>query len=378
MAPAKSPVAAEHRAMLTLLRAHWVSMMVSVFLLGLATVLTLLQPRLAGRLVDLAAAGSSILTLAILLLIMLVGQPLEWLGHFQLERIGEQIVLRLRAVFTNHVVRLPIGLLDRGRTGDLLARGTSDASLVRDMPRAVVDIVFGMLTFVGVSVFMLTIDPVTVGVVVAVMAVAFVAVRSVSVADPTRPLNRQVALGDHTAALDRALGAARTVKLYGAEDREVTSISSSAHAAGVSASASRFPSPSSNPLCVWAPPVISGDHDHRWEPRRKRWPNRWPVRQPVRLRRIRGLSRHRWLYRTHQTAHRGRHVSTPHRHSAGSTGRRPPSLAVAGTGVTTPCAPQADQNTAPLVEFDHVSFSYGENPVLDDVCFTLGQIRSPR
>jgi ABC-type multidrug transport system fused ATPase/permease subunit len=75
-APAKSPAATEHRTMLTLLRAHWVSMTVSVFLLSVATVLTLLQPLLAGRIIDRAAAGSPILRLATLLMIMLVGQLL--------------------------------------------------------------------------------------------------------------------------------------------------------------------------------------------------------------------------------------------------------------------------------------------------------------
>ncbi len=374
MAPAKSPVAAEHRAMLTLLRAHWVSMMVSVFLLGLATVLTLLQPLLAGRLVDLAAAGSSILTLAILLLIMLVGQLLlEWLGHFQLERIGEQIVLRLRAVFTNHVVRLPIGLLDRGRTGDLLARGTSDASLVRDMPRAVVDIVFGMLTFVGVSVFMLTIDPVTVGVVVAVMAVAFVAGGPFLSRIQRAALNRQVALGDYTAALDRALGAARTVKLYGAEDREVTSISSSAHAAcksgvRIAFSIAIFESimrlgTTGSFLAIM---IIDGSRVAN---------GGLTVGQFVSLFAFA-------VYAVYPVT--GGFIALTKLHTAAGTYQHliatlrdlpegdPPSLAVAD-GVTTPCAPQADQNTAPLVEFDHVSFSYGENPVLDDVCFTLGR-----
>ena len=47
--------------MLTMLRGHWVSMAVSVFLLGLATALALLQPLLAGRLVDRAVAGAPIL-----------------------------------------------------------------------------------------------------------------------------------------------------------------------------------------------------------------------------------------------------------------------------------------------------------------------------
>ncbi len=218
--------------MFTLLRTHSVSMTVSMFMLGIATVLTLLQPLLAGRLVERAAAGAPILALAILLAGMLVGQfLLEAVGHFRLERTGEKIVLGLRIVFTNHVVRLPIGLLDRGRTGELLSRGTSDASLVRSMPRAVADILFGTLTLIGASIFMLSIDPVTVGVVVAAMGLSFAAGGPFLSRIQQAAVDRQAALGDYTAGLDRALGAARTVKVFGAEDREVSSIGVSAHAA---------------------------------------------------------------------------------------------------------------------------------------------------
>ncbi len=218
--------------MLTLLRAQWISMVVSMFLLGGATALILLQPLLAGRLVDRATAGSPSLAFGVALLAMLFLQlALEGIGHFRLDRTGERIVLRLRAEFTNHVVRLPIGVLDVGRTGELLARGTSDASLLRDMPRAVGDIAFGIMTLLGAGIFMLSIDAVTVGVVVAVMAVAFIAGNPFLSRIQRASLNRQAALGDYTAGLDRALGAARTIKLFGAEAREANSIGVSAHSA---------------------------------------------------------------------------------------------------------------------------------------------------
>src|ERR1700744_5354592 len=209
--------------MFTLIRAHWLAMTVAMLLLGTATVLTLLQPLLAGRIVDRAASGAPILPMAVPLAGMLLGQfLLEALGHFRLDRIGEKIVVELRAVFTNHVVRLPVGLLDRVRAGDLLARGTSDAGLLRDMPRALGDALFGMLTLLGASVLMLSIDPVTAG--VAVGAQFLPRIQRAS-------LDRQAALGDYTAGLDRALGAARTIKLFGAESREVKSIGASADAA---------------------------------------------------------------------------------------------------------------------------------------------------
>ncbi len=51
-------------------------------------------------------------------------------------------------------------------------------------------------------------------------------------------------------------------------------------------------------------------------------------------------------------------------------GDPPPAAAI---GVDLPPDARADEGTAPLVEFVHVSFSYGSNRVLDDVSFTLGR-----
>jgi ABC-type multidrug transport system fused ATPase/permease subunit len=360
--------------MFTLLRAHWVSTTASMCLLGIATAFTLLQPLLAGRLVDRAAAGSPIVTLAILLVTMLVGQLLlEALGRFQLERTGEKIVLELRTVFTSHVVRLPIGLLDRGRTGDLLARGTNDAGLLREMPRAVADVAFGTLTLLGACVFMLTIDPVTVAVVIAVMGVAFAAAGPFLSRVHRASLNRQAALSDYTAGLDRALGAARTVKLFGAEDREVKSISVSADAAydsGVRIAQSNAIDISIVRLGITgaflAIMIIDG---------RRVAAGGLPVGQFVTLFAfamyavfpVTAVFTALTQLRTSAGAYD--HLTATLRELPEAD---PPSLAVA-EGVSAPSGPGVDENAAPLVEFDHVSFSYGEAPVLEDVSFTLGR-----
>jgi ABC-type multidrug transport system fused ATPase/permease subunit len=359
--------------MLALLRAHWVSMTVSVALLGGATVLILLQPLLAGRLVDRATEGSPVHMPAILLVSMLVAQLLaESVGHFQLDRIGERVVLRLRAEFTNHVVRLPIGLLDRGRTGDLLARGTSDAGLLRDMPRAVGDIVFGVLTLVGAGVFMFAIDAVALGVVVVVLAVAFAVGTPFLARIQRASLNRQVALGDYTAGLDRALGAARTVKLFGAEDREVKSIGVSAHAAyeaGVRVASATainiFLVRVGITGALLAIMIIGG---------RRVADGGMPVGQFVSLfafavyavfpvtAAVAAVTNLRAAAGAYQHL-----VATLQELPEGD----PPTLAAADR--VDPTADSRAQHTAPLVEFDSVSFSYGQAPVLDDVSFTLGR-----
>lgn len=226
---AASSAASPLRSMLNLLREQRLSMTLSLALLAMATVLTLAQPLLAGKLVDLEGAGSPILGPAAALVLMLVGQlTLDALARFRLDRTGEKIVVALRSDFTEQVVHLPIGVLDRNRTGELLARAVSDTALVQPMPRAVADVVFGLLTLCGAGVFMLAIDPVTMVVVAAVMALGFAAAGPFLSRIQRASLNRQEALGDYSAGLDRTLGAARTIKLFGAEAREVESIDISA------------------------------------------------------------------------------------------------------------------------------------------------------
>ena len=352
--------------MMKLLRPHWVSMTVSILLLGAATALILFQPLLAGRLVDRATAGAPDVSSAVVLVAMLIGYLIvEGLAHFRLDRTGEKIVLQLRAVFTDHVVRLPIGLLDHARTGDLLARGTSDASMLRDMPRAVGDVVFGVMVLLGAGIFMLSIDAITVGIAVAILVVAFVVGNPFLSLIQRASLSRQVALSDYTAGLDRALGAARTVKLFGAEDREAKSINLSARAAydsGVRIASSTAINISVIRLGVTgsflAIMIIDG---------RRVADGALGVGQFVSLfafavNAIFPITAAFTALATLRTAAGAyQHLTATLRELPEGD---PPTLSIADR------SPER-RDVAPLVEFDHVSFGYGDTPVLDDVSFTL-------
>jgi ABC-type multidrug transport system fused ATPase/permease subunit len=352
--------------MLSLLRPHRLSMTVSLLLLGAATALILIQPLLAGRLVEHATAGSADVGSAVVLVVMLVGYlAVEASAHFRLDRTGEKIVLTLRDDFTNHVVRLPIGLLDRARTGDLLARGTSDAGMLRVMPRAVGDVLFGVMTLLGAGIVMLSIDAVTVGIAVAILVLAFVVGNPFLSLIQRASLNRQAALGDYTAGLDRALGAARTVKLFGAEDREARSINATARAAyhaGVRIASSTAINISVIRLGVTgaflAIMIIDG---------RRVADGTLGVGQLVSLLAfavyaIFPITAAFTALATLRTAAGAyQHLTTTLRELPEGD---PPTLTVADGSARR-------QARAPLVEFDHVSFSYGDAPVLDGVSFAL-------
>ncbi len=341
-------------------------MTVSVVLLAAATGLILAQPLLAGRLVDRATAGTPDAGSAAVLGTMLVGYLiLEALGHFRLDRTGEQIVLRLRADFTNHVVRLPIGLLDRARTGDLLTRGTNDASLVRDMPRAVGDVLFGAMTLLGAGIFMLSIDATTVGLAVGILVVAFVIGNPFLSLIQRASLGRQVALSDYTAGLDRALGAARTVKLFGAEDREANSINTRARAAYDSSV--RIASSTAINISVIRLGVTGSFLAIMILDGRRVADGGLGVGQFVSLfafavYAIFPITAAFTALATLRTAAGAyEHFTTTLRELPEGD---PPTLSVAyGTSQR--------RDGAPLVEFDHVSFRYGDTSVLDDVSFAL-------
>lgn len=355
--------------MLTLLRPHWVSMTVSMSLLSAATALILWQPLLVGRLVDRATTGALHLGAALALLAVLLCQlALEGLGHFQLDRTGERIVLRLRADFTDHVVRLPIGLLDRVRTGDLLARGTSDAGQLRDMPRAVGDIAFGMLTLLGAGAFMLSIDALTLCVVVAVMTVAFGAGSPFLSWIQRDSLNRQVALSDYTAGLDRALGAARTVKLFGAEAREVSFIGLSAAAAyraGVRVASSTAINIGAIRLGVTVSFLTIMVIDGRRVADGGLSVGHFVSLFAFAMYAVFPITAGFAALATFRTS------AGAYQHLVATLRELPESdPPVSPDAATVPSTPR--QNETPLVEFDHVSFSYGSGgPVLDDVSFTL-------
>lgn len=355
--------------MLTLLRPHWVSITMSMTLLCAATALILWQPLLVGRLVDNVTAGALNVPAALTVLVILVCQlALEGLGHFRLDRTGEKIVLRLRAEFTDHVVRLPIGLLDRGRTGELLARGASDAGQLRDMPRAVGDIAFGILTLLGASVLMLSIDALTLCVVVGIMTVAFGAGSPFLSRIQRDSLNRQVALGDYTAGLDRVLGAARTVKLFGAEDREVNFIGLSAAAAyraGVRVASSTAINILAIRLGVTASFLTIMVIDGRRVAGGGLSVGHFVSLFAFAMYAVFPITAGFAALATFRTAAGAyQHLVATLRDLPEGD---PPAPSESAAATTRP-----DRAAAPLVEFDHVSFSYGPGAsVLDDVSFTL-------
>ncbi|MFI6402219.1 ABC transporter ATP-binding protein [Streptomyces sp. NPDC050548] len=182
----------------------------------------LLLPLVARGLIDDLSHHRTI-TGALLAMSALVvaNAALGALGSYVLRRTAESVVLGARRSLSSYLLRLRISAVDRSEPGDLMARITSDTTLLREVTTdSLVGLGTGGLTLVATVVMMGLVDSVLLGVTLAVIVGAGT-VLSVIVPRVRRASRQaQNAVGVMGASLERILGALRTVKASGAEYRE--------------------------------------------------------------------------------------------------------------------------------------------------------------
>ncbi|MFD7711197.1 ABC transporter ATP-binding protein [Streptomyces sp. NPDC059785] len=227
--PADRPPAA-WRLLLGYVRPHRWALLAGA-LLALATGATgLLLPLVARGLIDDLAHDRSITGALVGMSALVIGNAaVGALGSYVLRRTAESVVLGARRTLASYLLRLRIPAVDRSEPGDLMARVTSDTTLLREVTTdSLVGLGTGGLTLVATVVMMGLVDPVLLGVTLAVIAGAGV-VLGVIVPHINRASRRaQDAVGVMGASLERILGALRTVKASGAEHREEAAVHAAA------------------------------------------------------------------------------------------------------------------------------------------------------
>ncbi|MFJ8591926.1 ABC transporter ATP-binding protein [Streptomyces sp. NPDC093598] len=192
-------------------------------LLSLVTGATgLLLPLVARGLIDDLSHDRAI-TGALLAMSALVvaNAAVGALGSYVLTRTAESVVLGARRALSSYLLRLRITAVDRSEPGDLMARITSDTTLLRAVTTdSLVGLGTGGLTLVATVVMMGLVDAVLLGVTLAVILGAGVVLGVIVPRINKASRQAQNAVGVMGASLERILGALRTVKASGAEHRE--------------------------------------------------------------------------------------------------------------------------------------------------------------
>jgi ABC-type multidrug transport system fused ATPase/permease subunit len=200
------------------------------FLAGLAA---LAQPMVAKLVIDTLGQHRSLLgPVAMLTALAVGGALLSAAGTYLLGRAAESVVLTARHGLISQLLRLRVGALDHLKPGDLLSRVTSDTTLLRSVSSyGLVHSINATFLLIGSVVLMAMLDPVLLLVTLAVLAVNGVAVLVVVPRIRRATERSQAAVGRIGSVLERALGAFRTVKASGAEEREIAAVREAAHQA---------------------------------------------------------------------------------------------------------------------------------------------------
>ena len=216
-----------------LLRPHRKQLVIVVLISLVGAAAALAQPLLVRQVLAAVTSGSAVAgTLLLLVAVLLAAAVLSGLQQFLLQRAAEGVVLATRRTLVDRLLRLPVAELESRRLGDLISRVGADTTLLKAVVTSgLVDLVSGLVVAVGAVVLMGLIDPLLLGVTLVSMAVGIGGVLAFS--RRIRELSRQSqeAVGTLTAAIERALGAVRTIRAAQAETRESEVMSASSRAA---------------------------------------------------------------------------------------------------------------------------------------------------
>ncbi|MFD5577196.1 ABC transporter ATP-binding protein [Streptomyces pseudogriseolus] len=192
-------------------------------LLSLATGATgLALPLVARQLIDNLAHDRAVTGALLLMSALVIGNTvLGAVGSYVLRRAAESVVLGARRTLSSYLLRLRIAAVDRTEPGDLMARVTSDTTLLREVTTdSLIGLGTGGLTLVATVALMGYVEPVLLAVTLGVLALAGVLLGVVVPRIRRASKQAQDAVGVMGASLERVLGALRTVKASGAEPRE--------------------------------------------------------------------------------------------------------------------------------------------------------------
>ncbi|WP_439653561.1 ABC transporter ATP-binding protein [Quadrisphaera setariae] len=221
------------RTLLPHLRAHRRPLAAAAALSLVTAATGLAQPLLVRRVIEAVQVAAPVRAAVVAVVVVLVaGSLVGAVQQYLLQRTAEGVVLATRRRLVGRLLRLPVAELDARRTGDLISRVGSDTTLLRAVVTSgLVEVAASAVLAAGAVVAMALVDPVLLA--VTLVAVGVGAVAGVAVGRRLRELARasQERVGAMTAAVERALGAVRTLRASGATDREVQAVGRAAEQA---------------------------------------------------------------------------------------------------------------------------------------------------
>ncbi len=213
------------RRILRYIRPYWPLVILSLLLSALTVGLTLYVPILTGRGVDYIIGKDQVDFTGLLavitgiLLSVAVTAVAQWIMSHINNKITYRVVRDLRVQAFDHLEELPLSYVDRHSSGDLISRIVTDIDQFSDgLLLGFTQLFTGVATIVGTIAFMLSINPWTTLIVVALSPLSFVVANFVSRKSFTMFKKQSETRGELTGFTNEMLGGLKVVQAFGHQE----------------------------------------------------------------------------------------------------------------------------------------------------------------
>ena len=213
------------RRILRYIRPYWPLVILSLLLSALTVGLTLYVPILTGRGVDYIIGKDQVNFTGLLAVItgilisVAVTAVAQWIINHINNKITYRVVRDLRVQAFDHLEELPLSYVDRHSSGDLISRIVTDIDQFSDgLLLGFTQLFTGVATIVGTIAFMLSINPWTTLIVVALSPLSFVVANFVSRKSFTMFKKQSETRGELTGFTSEMLGGLKVVQAFGHQE----------------------------------------------------------------------------------------------------------------------------------------------------------------
>src|SRR5437660_2529742 len=151
-AAGKRPSIAMYRRLLVFVGPYRWNLAFAAILLIVSTALGLVWPQVVRQVLDLGLKEPGLLDslVVVLIVVLLVRAALDGVRSFVMAWTGEKVIFDLRMAIVTHLQSLSLSFFNQKKTGDLMSHVTSDATLVHGIvTQTIIQVLGQVLTLVG-------------------------------------------------------------------------------------------------------------------------------------------------------------------------------------------------------------------------------------
>jgi len=148
----KRPTIAMYRRLLRFVGPYRSNLAIAAVLLLVSTALGLVWPQIVQRVLDLGLKEPGLLDqlVVVLIAVLLVRAVVDGVRQFVMAWTGEKVIFDLRMAIVNHLQSMSLSFFNVRKTGDLMSHVTSDATLVHGVvTQTIIQVLGQVLTLVG-------------------------------------------------------------------------------------------------------------------------------------------------------------------------------------------------------------------------------------